>query len=122
MKILQDHMASLPRRRRKKIEARAAELIAEEKTRRGEIDTEALPMKTWNYRVLRYPDGSLSLHEVHYEDGKPVSYTTDPIYFAVDEDEGLAGLTADLERALSDVKERPILNIGEFHHVKKNRP
>ncbi len=32
--------------------------------------------------------------------------TIDPHYFAVDEDEGLVNLTADLERALSDAKER----------------
>jgi hypothetical protein len=38
---------------------------------------------TWNYRVLRHPDGHLALHEVYYDKaGKPISYTARPIHFA----------------------------------------
>jgi hypothetical protein len=70
---------------------------------------------TWNYRVLRHPDGHLALHEVYYDKtGKPVNYTVNPVSFAVDEDEGLHGLTAFLELALRDAKERPILDVSEF--------
>jgi len=69
----------------------------------------------WNYRVLRHPDGHLALHEVYYDNaGKPISYTAKPIHFAVDEDEGLPGLTASLELALRDAKERPILDVSEI--------
>ena len=39
--------------------------------------------KHWNHRVLAHeqPDGSiyLQVHEVHYEDEKPCSYTESPI-------------------------------------------
>lgn len=41
-----------------------------------------MPLKIgggWNYRVLRYPDGALGVHEVFYTDGKPTSCTEDPI-------------------------------------------
>jgi hypothetical protein len=114
-------MNSLPTKRRKAVQARAAEIIAEEKARQGGIGREVPSGNTWNYRVLRHPDGSLSLHEVYYEAGRPVRYTADPVYFAVDEDEGLAGLRADLERALSDVKKRPILDIAKFQQVAAGR-
>lgn len=33
----------------------------------------------WNYRVLRYKDGGLGIHEVFYTDGKPASCTEDPV-------------------------------------------
>jgi hypothetical protein len=69
----------------------------------------------WNYRVLRHEDGTLALHEVFYdEDGKPSMYTTEPISFAVDADEGLSALTESLERALRDAKERPVLDASEI--------
>jgi hypothetical protein len=76
----------------------------------------------WNYRVLRHPDGHLALHEVYYDNaGKPISYTAKPIHFAVDEDEGLPGLTASLELALRDAKERPILDISEIQAEPRTR-
>lgn len=33
--------------------------------------------RTWNYRVLAFPDGTATffqIHEVHYEDGVPCAY------------------------------------------------
>lgn len=67
---------------------------------------------TWNYRVLRHPDGALALHEVYYDaSGRPDRYTAVPVSFAVDADEGLTGLIASLERALNDARERPILDV-----------
>ena len=44
---------------------------------------------SWNYRVCRYPQGGLGLHEVfHDEAGAVKNWTAEPISFVVDEDEG----------------------------------
>lgn len=76
----------------------------------------------WNYRVLRHEDGTLALHEVFYdEDGAPSMYTTDPISFAVDGDEGLTALTEALERALCDAKERPLLDVSDIGTKSKDK-
>lgn len=70
---------------------------------------------TWNYRVLRHEDGSLALHEVYYDKaGRPRGFTRDPVGFAVDAEEGLAGLTASFEQALQDARKRPILDVAEI--------
>lgn len=70
---------------------------------------------TWNYRVLRYADGTLALHEVYYgEDGLPCSYTEHPISFSVDAEEGRDGLVESMTRALRDATERPILDGSNF--------
>ena len=37
---------------------------------------------TWNYRIVATVDGDetmYGIHEVYYDDGKPVSYTTNPV-------------------------------------------
>ena len=40
------------------------------------------PKNYWNYRVIEYvdPNGEVwrAIHEVHYENDKPVSYTEEP--------------------------------------------
>jgi len=35
--------------------------------------------KHWNYRIMKYPEGECGIHEVHYENNKPVSWTENPI-------------------------------------------
>jgi len=58
-------------------------------------------MTTWHYRFLRYTDGTLALHEVYCdEEGRPNGYTTRPISFAVDADEGHDGLVQSMKMAL----------------------
>ena len=48
---------------------------------------------TWNYRVVRHPDGTLALHEAYYDDaGRLKAATAGPISFVADPDEGLDGI------------------------------
>ena len=66
---------------------------------------------TWNYRIVRHPQGWLALHEVYYgEDGQPNGYTENPASFGANEDEGPAGIIAALEMALRDARERPVFD------------
>lgn len=70
---------------------------------------------SWHYRVIRQPDGMLGLHEVYCDDdGRPHSFTAEPVGFVSDADEGLDGLIVSLERALRDARERPILDAASF--------
>jgi hypothetical protein len=66
---------------------------------------------SWNYRILRHQDGTLALHEVHYDQhGRPRAYTAEPTRFVVDADEGAEGLRASLERALHDARTRSVID------------
>ncbi len=70
---------------------------------------------SWNYRVVRYADGGLALHEVYYDQaGKPRWRTSSPCCFSVDVDEGLEGLVESLRRGLADARKRPILDDAVF--------
>ena len=70
---------------------------------------------SWHYRVLRHPDGTLALHEVHGDErDRPHSYTEQPVGFVADAEEGLAGIVGALEMALRDARERPILDTQAF--------
>ena len=70
---------------------------------------------SWNYRILRHEDGSLALHEVYYdEDGRPRGYTAESAGFCAYEEEGPEGITAALERALRDARERPVLDATDI--------
>ncbi len=43
-------------------------------------------MRHWNYRVLRHSDGTLAIHEVHYEDvDRPTGCTVNPASFVGDD-------------------------------------
>lgn len=44
---------------------------------------------TWNYRVLRYEDGTVGLHEVYYEDSKPFGCTERAVGACGDDEEEL---------------------------------
>ena len=72
-------------------------------------------MGTWNYRVVRYRDGSgYGLHEVHYDDaGLPWGMTTNPAGFACDIDEGPNGIIESLLMARTDARKRPVLDEPE---------
>jgi hypothetical protein len=60
---------------------------------------------SWNYRVIRRPDG-LGIHEVYYsEDGRPISWTQDTVEPYGDSPEELR---ADLEHMLRAL-DKPIL-------------
>lgn len=65
-------------------------------------------MGTWNYRIVRYANGTgYGLHEVYYGDGQPNGMTVEPSYFVDDTPDGLI---ADMEVALRDARERPVLD------------
>jgi hypothetical protein len=69
-------------------------------------------MATWNYRVLRYPNGGLVLHEVYYNDaGLPDGWTEDAASFGADDEDGVFGILASLERAMGDAEKLPPLQI-----------
>jgi hypothetical protein len=68
-------------------------------------------MMSWNYRIVRYRNGALALHEVHYDEkGEPKYRTNEPTDFVCDADEGPAGIVASLEMALNDARDRPVLD------------
>jgi len=71
---------------------------------------------SWNYRVCRYPQGGVGLHEVYYDEaGNMNGWTEKPVGFADGDDDGdgLEQLIGSLERALKDARERPILDLPE---------
>jgi hypothetical protein len=70
----------------------------------------------WNYRLIRHKD-SIGLHEVYYEDGKPVLYTEEPV-FSVDPEERADGMIKELKNMLEGAKER-IIDIKEFNNPSK---
>lgn len=64
---------------------------------------------TWNNRIIQHED-YFGLHEVHYDaDGKVKFWTSEPVTFATDLDNGADDLIGSLERALSDVRKHPVL-------------
>jgi hypothetical protein len=68
-----------------------------------------------HYRVLRYTDGTLALHEVYCdEEGRPNGYTARPISLAVDGDEGHDGLVQSMQMALGDATDRLILDVPDL--------
>ncbi len=70
---------------------------------------------TWNYRIVKYKDGSgYGLHEVYYnKDGEVHSMTTEPASFACGDDEGVGGVMNSLRMAYQDATTRPILDEPE---------
>jgi hypothetical protein len=71
----------------------------------------------WNYRIVRHHhEGEewFGLHEVHYENGRPIAVTENPITFVCDGDEGPKAIARALERALLDAETRPVLDETEI--------
>lgn len=70
---------------------------------------------TWNYRVIRHPDGSHAVHEVYYdENGRPKAATVRPVSLTIPDDAEFSELIWMLETALKDAKERPVLAAEEI--------
>ena len=66
---------------------------------------------SWNYRIVKYRDGSFGLHEVYYDaDGKPRSMTEKPAEFTAWDSEGPQGIRKSLLMASADARKRPVLD------------
>lgn len=66
---------------------------------------------TWNYRLLKYENGYLMLHEVYYDDDDEIyAYTMDPITFGGEDKEGAI---KGLQMALDDATKYPVLDKEE---------
>jgi hypothetical protein len=68
---------------------------------------------SWNYRLVRYRDGSgYGLHEIFYDDdGQPTGMTEQPISFSCDRNEdAVKEISEALKLALNDVTNRPIFD------------
>jgi len=64
---------------------------------------------SWNYRIIRYHDGTFGLHEVYYDKAnQPWGMTKHPCRFLTDRDPD--DLIKSLEMAAKDARERPILD------------
>ena len=70
---------------------------------------------TWNYRIILHPatkssdQGWYGLHEVFYEGDEPITWTSEPVTFISDEDEGQRGIWDGLAIALADAVRLPVL-------------
>lgn len=74
---------------------------------------------TWNYRIIKFAEHR-ALHEVYYDDAeRPERYTENAVRFECNTDESLIG---DLELALRDVRELPILSVETFDLPIEQRP
>lgn len=64
---------------------------------------------SWNYRIVRYADGTgYGLHEVYYDDtGAPTKMTAEPCRFVGDSAEDVRGA---LMRAKMDAVRRPVMD------------
>ena len=71
---------------------------------------------TWSYRIIRHLDtqeehGYLALHEVHYGDDCRVHLWVKESIFVCGGEEGPEGIIQSLEMALSDARNRPVLEL-----------
>ena len=71
---------------------------------------------SWNYRIVKYRDGSgYGLHEVYYDkDGKPINRTENPATFTSHDFEGPGGIENSLIMARTDARKRPVLDEAEI--------
>jgi len=63
---------------------------------------------TWNYRVVDHGT-HFALHEVYYTDGVPTSWTTEPVTFVCDPEDGATGVQESLAMAAKSAIEHPVL-------------
>ena len=72
---------------------------------------------TWNYRVIEFPDVEpyRQIHEVHYEDGKPSTYTYRPagVSWYISEDPG------DILEMMKLALDKPVLTPEDFRPNKR---
>ena len=73
---------------------------------------------SWNFRIVRYADGSgFGLHEVFYDSmQEPKSWTGRPIYFSGDTPEEIR---QELRRAYKDAHEQAILEEQNLERAKR---
>jgi hypothetical protein len=64
----------------------------------------------WDYRLIRYSDGCLGLHEVYYRNGAPTSVTVNAVGIAGDSVEEVAEVMGMIARALT----LPVLDYDAF--------
>ena len=71
-------------------------------------------MGSWNFRIVRYADGSgYGLHEVYYDErGKPETMTEEPIGLMCDTDEGAEGIIRSVGQIVQDLR-LPVLDEPE---------
>ena len=66
----------------------------------------------WNYRIVEIGRTGYALYEVHYdEQGNPSGWTSDPLCFSADAEEGPEGIIRALEQALRDAKQLSTLKL-----------
>lgn len=69
---------------------------------------------SWNYRIVKYADGSgFGLHEVYYTGKKETGMTTLPCNFTCDSHADVKDIISSLKLALKDAAERPIFEEPE---------
>lgn len=65
----------------------------------------------WNYRVLRYSNGELGIHEVYYDEaGNPTSCTEDAVGPGGDDLAEIRAVMEDMKSALA----QPILDYADI--------
>lgn len=73
--------------------------------------------RTWDYRVLAFSSAQgekwHSIHEVHYDDGRPIAYNERPTVVLRDSEEGIAGALRCIER-MKEALLKPKLNATDF--------
>jgi hypothetical protein len=68
---------------------------------------------TWNYRLIKHEDkGSewFAIHEVYYENEKPVSCSVEPAEIVSDEEDGAIWILDKMKECLN----KPILEFRDF--------
>ena len=75
-------------------------------------------MYHWNHRVVKHPDGTLAIHEVHYDDGID-SGTNEPIVVGMNADPHVAaeGTISELRMTLDRMQaclDKPIIPYDIF--------
>lgn len=72
---------------------------------------------SWNFRVMRQMDGSLSVHEVFYDEaGQPSAYSP-PATFGVPDGEDVSALIRNLLRAARNARTLPVLEPADFERA-----
>jgi hypothetical protein len=97
----------------KAIEADAGEPLPDLRQALAEADAVGRS-RTWNYRVIEtVHDGQIcrAIHEVHYENGKPVAYVENAAGVAWETDDGEPRRVLDRMREALD---KPVLRPADF--------
>lgn len=86
-------------------------------------DTTSPPARSWNYRAIHFEHGEdshVAIHEVHYEEGRPISYSETPAPVLWFEAEGPGTGLAILER-MREALEKPIMTVEDFSQASRRR-